>query len=322
MGTTVRTAVIGLGYFGRFHAKHHAASDRAELVAVCDVDGDRAQAVSGEFGGAPVTDHMTLPGKVDAVSIAVPTSRHFEVARPFIEAGAHVLVEKPIAHDLESADRLIDLAERHNVILQVGHIERFSAAYRALAERTARPAFIEARRMSPWKPRATDVGVVLDLMIHDIDIVLGLVDSPIRSVESVGAAVLSASEDIADARITFANGCVADISASRVADKTERRVRVYQSDGYLVCDLGDHRLTRFEHGGRGATAADAIDMHTSDIPREDSLGNQIAAFLDCVGTGRRPTVDGRAGRRALEVAMRIAEGVREHRARLEADLAG
>jgi predicted dehydrogenase len=323
MGTTIRTAVVGLGYFGRFHAKHHAASDRADLVAVCDRDGARATAISEEFGGAPMTDHREVIGKVDAVSIAVPTSLHFEVARDFIEAGIHVLVEKPMTHDVASAARLVDLAESRGVVLQAGHIERFSAAYRALAEAVTRPVFIESRRIAPWKPRATDVDVVLDLMIHDIDIVLGLVAAPVESVQALGAPVISASEDIANARLTFANGSVADITASRIADRTERRIRVFQPDSYLICDFGEHRITRFSRTGEpAAEGMKAIAMDTQEIAREDSLGNEIADFLDCIASRRRPTVDGRVGKQALEVAAAITESIRAHRARIEASLAG
>lgn len=324
MGTTVRTAVVGVGYFGRFHAKHYAANDRADLVAVCDVDGERACAAAGEFGGAPVTDHRALIGMVDAVSIAAPTIRHFDVARELIDAGIHVLVEKPITHDLASADVLIELAERRGVVLQVGHIERFSAAFRALAGKAERqPTFIEARRKAPWKPRAIDVDVVLDLMIHDIDLVLALVASPVASVQAHGALVRSASEDVANARITFANGTVADIAASRVAEKTERRMRVFEAGEHLVCDLAAHRLIRFagEHAAE-RECAEPIAMESWDIPREDSLGNQISAFLDSVVAGRQPVVDGRAGRRALELATKITEVMRTQPAPAQASMAG
>ncbi|MEJ8574705.1 Gfo/Idh/MocA family oxidoreductase [Microbaculum marinum] len=328
MHSPVRTAVVGLGYFGRFHAKHHAANPGVQLVAVCDVDPRRAAEVAGEFGGAPVSDHRELLGKVDAVSVAVPTSMHFDVAREFIEAGVHVLVEKPITDDVGAADRLVALAENRGVVLQVGHIERFSAAFRALEEKVERPLFIESRRISPWKQRATDVDVVLDLMIHDIDIVLGLVAAPVETVQAVGAPVLNASEDIANARLTFANGAVADITASRIASKTERQLRLFQRDSYLVCDFVDHRVTRFtrdpgiEPGEAATHGPNAISMESWDIAREDSLGNEIAEFLDCIVTKRRPTVDGRVGRDALHVAMLITDSIRSHRARIEASLAG
>ena len=335
MQLPVRTAVVGLGYFGRFHAKHYAANTDADLVAVCDVDPARAADVAGEFGGAALSDYTLLPGTVDAVSITVPTSMHYEVARFFIEAGVHVLVEKPITDDVADADRLVALAEEKGVVLQVGHIERFSAAFKALADKVTRPLFIESRRMSPWKPRATDVDVVLDLMIHDIDLVLGLVNSPVESLQALGAPVLNASEDIANARITFENGTVADITASRIAGKTDRQLRLFQIDNYLVCDFVDHRVSRFtrnaadseRNGDAGASGAathgpNAIEMESWDIDREDSLGNEIAEFINCIATDRRPTVDGRVGREALHVATMITDSIRTHRARIEASLAG
>lgn len=316
-----RTAVVGLGYFGRFHARHHAANPDCDLVAVCDVDRARAEAVAAEFGGAAETDHRALIGRVDGVSITVPTSLHFQVARDFIEAGVHVLIEKPITDDIASADRLVAMAEDRGVVLQVGHIERFSAAFKALSGKVTRPLFIESRRISPWKPRATDVDVVLDLMIHDIDLVLGLVGAPVESVQALGAPVLNASEDIANARLTFDNGAVADITASRIASKTERQIRLFQPDSYMVCDFVAHSLTRLTRNGDPATdGADAIVAESWDIPREDSLANEIAEFVDCIRHGRRPTVDGRVGREALGVATRITESIRNHRARVEANL--
>lgn len=323
MRSRPRTAVVGLGYFGRFHAKHHAANPDCALVAVCDVEPALADAVAAEFGCAAETDHRALIGAVDGVSVTVPTSLHFEVARDFIEAGIHVLIEKPITDDVASADRLVALAEDRGVVLQVGHIERFSAAFKALSEKVTRPLFIESRRISPWKPRATDVDVVLDLMIHDIDLVLGLVGAPVDGVQAVGAPVLNDSEDIANARLTFADGTVADITASRIASGTERQIRLFQPDSYMVCDFVDHRLTRLTRNGRGATdGVDAIAAETWDIPREDSLANEIAEFVDCIRSGRKPTVDGRVGREALSVATRITESIRSHRARIEASLAG
>lgn len=308
MGTTVRTAVVGLGYFGRFHAKHYAANDRADLVAVCDVDGERARAASGEFGGAPFTDHRELIGKVEAVSIAAPTSNHFEIARDLIAAGIHVLIEKPITPDLASADRLIELADAAGVVLQVGHIERFSAAWRALSEKARRPSFIEARRVTPWRPRATDVGVILDLMIHDIDLVLGLVAAPVERIEASGSAVFGFNEDVAQARLTFADGAVAEITASRVAEKSERRMRLEGAGGHFMCDFAEHRLARYIGYG-AAGEAEPVAAESWDIPREDSLANQIAHFVDCVLTGGKPIVDGRAARRALAVATMIGESI-------------
>jgi predicted dehydrogenase len=328
MQMPVRTAVVGLGYFGRFHAKHYAANENADLVAVCDVDAARADEIAAEYGCKALCDYADLVGMADAVSIAVPTSLHFKVAKFFVDAGIHVLVEKPITDDVGLADELVALADKRGVVLQVGHIERFSAAFKALAAKVNRPLFIESRRISPWKARNTDVDVVLDLMIHDIDIVLGLVDSPVESLQALGAPVLNVSEDIANARINFENGAVADITASRIAGHTERQIRLFQPDGYLVCDFVDHQVRRFSrNGGNAANGAathgpNAILMESWDIAREDSLANEIAEFIDCIATDRRPTVDGRVGREALNVATMITDSIRSHRARIEASLAG
>jgi len=321
---TVRTAVVGLGYFGKFHARHYALNTRADLVAVCDADAGRADEIAAEYGAEPLSDYRDLVGRVDAVSIAVPTSMHFLVADDLLRAGLNVLVEKPITQTVEEADRLVALAEARGLVLQVGHIERFSAAFRAMEDKVDRPLFIESRRISPWKPRATDVDVVLDLMIHDIDLVLGLVGAPVEAVQALGAPVLNASEDIANARLTFENGTVADITASRIAGKTDRQIRVFQPDSYLTCDFVDHRVTRFTRSsaadGRAAASADAISMETWEIEKEDSLANEIEEFVDCILTGRNPTVDGRVGRDALNLANMITDSMRAHRARMEAYL--
>ncbi|MGE0232664.1 MAG: Gfo/Idh/MocA family protein [Flavobacteriaceae bacterium] len=317
----IRAAVIGLGYFGRFHARHYSEHPDADLVAVVDLDEERRKAASREFGGEPVADYMDLVGKIDVASIAVPTSRHAEVATKLMQAGIHVLVEKPITDSVESAQALVDLARERNLVLQVGHIERFSAAFRELSARCSTPLYIEAHRISPFKPRATDVDVVLDLMIHDIDIILGLVGSPIMSVHAVGAPVLNRTEDIANARLEFENGAVANITASRVAGKTERRTRIFQPDAYLVCDFGNSQLVRFRRtGDPEKEGINAIGFESWNIPKEDSLRNEISEFLDCVATGRIPTVDGRVGREALRVASMINESLREHQARVQAHL--
>jgi predicted dehydrogenase len=220
VSTTLRTAVVGVGHFGAWHAEKYAHSQRCELVAVADIDGARAAAVGEPLGVAATADHRQLIGAVDAVSVCVPTGAHYQVAREFLEAGVHVLVEKPMTGRLETADRLIAIAERRGLVLQVGHIERFSSAYFALEKLVTRPLYFESYRIAPYRARGVDVDVVLDLMIHDIDLILALVDSPVASVDAVGAPVLSAQEDIASTRVKFANGCVASITASRVSAKT------------------------------------------------------------------------------------------------------
>lgn len=322
MSSKIRAAVIGLGYFGSFHARHYSEHPDADLVAVVDTDRDRREAAAKQFGGQGYDDFREIFGKVDVASVAVPTSRHAEVASALMNAGIHVLVEKPITDSVESAQALVDLSREKGLVLQVGHIERFSSAFRELASRVSNPLYIEANRISPFKPRATDVDVVLDLMIHDIDLILGLVGAPVMSVHAVGAPVLNRTEDIANARIEFENGAVANITASRVAGKTERRTRIFQPDAYLVCDFGNSQLVRFRRtGDPEKDGINAIGFESWNIPREDSLRNEISEFLDCVSNGRIPTVDGRVGREALRIASMINDSLREHQQRVQAHLA-
>ena len=321
MSGGLRAGVVGLGYFGKFHAKHYAAHPDVELTALVDIDQGRARALAGEYGGEALGDYRDLVGRVDVVSVAVPTSLHFEVAHALLSAGLHVLVEKPITDTVQRAEALIERAKARGLVLQVGHIERFSAVYRQLASKVTRPLYFESSRISPFKPRATDVDVVLDLMIHDIDIILGLAASEVVSVHAVGAPILNPSEDIANARIEFASSAVANVTASRVSDRTERRMRIFQPDSFLVCDFGLSRIDRFTRNGDPATQGlAAISRESWDIPKEDSLFNEISEFLDCVRGGRVPTVDGRVGREALRVASMIIDNLRAHRHRIESEL--
>ncbi|MDP2619961.1 MAG: Gfo/Idh/MocA family oxidoreductase [Hyphomicrobiales bacterium] len=317
----LRAGVVGLGYFGKFHAKHYAAHPDATLAALVDIDESRAKAAAKQYGGEALTDYRDLIGRVDLVSVAVPTSLHFEVGHALLSAGIHVLVEKPITDTVERAEALIDCARERGLVLQVGHIERFSAVYRALAAKVTKPLYIEATRISPFRPRATDVDVVLDLMIHDIDIILGLAASKIVSVHAVGVPVLNPGEDIANARIEFASGAVANVTASRVAETTERRMRVFQPDSYVVCDFDSSSIVLHRRIGDPARqGAAAVAAKSWNISKEDSLFNEISEFLDCVRSGRVPTVDGRVGRDALRVANMITETLRAHRRRIEAEL--
>ncbi len=233
---TVKLGVAGVGHFGRYHALKAASSPRAQLAGVYDRDPERARAVGWEVGAPPLPLEELIAAS-DAIIVATPAEAHFDIAARAIRAGRHVLIEKPVASTLEEADTLVALAREHDVVLQVGHLERFSAAHGAVAARMGKPLYIEAVRVAPFKPRGTDVSVILDLMIHDLDLVLSLVDAPIDSVDAVGAAVASAHEDIANARVRFTNGCVATITASRISLKTERRMRIFAQSGYLAVDF-------------------------------------------------------------------------------------
>jgi len=313
MAEQVRVAVVGSGYFGRFHANHYAKNPRARLVAVVDADEGRAQAVATEFGGAALADYRAIIGKVDAASVAVPTPLHYAIAQDLIEAGIHVLVEKPLTDSEETGRVLTKLAEARKVVLQVGHIERFSSAYRTLKEMIAAPLYVESYRIAPWKKRGVEVDVILDLMIHDIDMIIGLVGSPVAHVDAVGTPILGKRVDIANARITFESGCVANVTASRVSYKTERRMRVFGHNRYLNCDLGEGKIYGYRLRGDPLTEGlAAIGTETHEIEKQDSLANEIDAFLDCVLEGKRPLVDGWAGCEALRVASMINASIEEH----------
>ena len=311
--------LIGAGHFGRFHALKVAANARASLVGVHDPDAARANAVGLEAGGAPSLGLAELLGRADAVIVAAPAEHHAPLATRALEAGRHVLVEKPIASTLAEADALAALAARQGLVLQVGHLLRFSAEHRAIAARISRPLYIEATRIAPYKGRGTDVSVILDLMIHDLDLVLSLVDSPIESVDALGAAVSSAHEDIANARVRFTNGCVAAITASRISLKTERRMRVFSGEGYLSADFVARELTFINRDrglmlpGTGGFRREAIGWR-----EEDGLAAEHAAFVASCLDAAPVMVDAETGRRALAAALAVKAGIDETRHRMAA----
>ncbi len=304
----LRCAVIGVGYLGKFHAQKYAQLPGCELVAVADSRLDVAQAVAKPLGCRAVADYRELLGQVDAVSVVVPTQAHHAVTLDFLRAGAHVLVEKPIAVTLEQADEMIDLAERSGLVLAVGHLERFNPVALALEPLLDQPRFIESTRLAPFKPRATDVSVLLDLMIHDVDLILSLVDSEIVGVDSSGARVLTNDIDIANARIRFANGCVANVTASRVSNKSERKMRVFQHRACHSLDFGTRHLVSYRATDADPLAApeDAIERQMQMFGEADALLSEITDFVASVREGRAPKVSGGAGRRALAAVQRIS----------------
>jgi predicted dehydrogenase len=323
MPAPIPVAVVGAGYFGRLHAKQYAANPAARLAAVIDTDEARARAVAEEFGAEPGTDYRSLIGRVAGASVAVPTARHFEVARGLIDGGVHVLVEKPIADCVESAMALATLAERRRRVLQVGHIERFSGTYRLLSREVARPLYVESYRVSPWKQRSGEVDVVLDLMIHDIDIIQGLVGMPVTAVQAVGTPVVNPTADLANARIAFEGGCVATVTASRISYKSERRIRIFQPGRYLIGDFANGRVDSYTVKGDPTTEGlAAIAFDSVEVAKEDSLAKEIADFLGCIASGRKPTVDGWDGCEALRVAKMVTDRMSEHRLGVEGALAG
>jgi predicted dehydrogenase len=318
MTSRLGIGVIGAGHFGKFHARKIASSQRAFLAGVTDVDRGRAEALAAELG-APAFDLNSLLLQADAVVVAAPAEAHYDLAARALEAGRHVLVEKPMAATLEQADRLATLARERALVLQVGHLLRYSAEHAAIAERIAKPLYIEATRIAPFKPRGTDVSVILDLMIHDLDLVLSLVNSDIESVDAIGAAVSSAFEDIANARVRFTNGCVATITASRISLKTERRMRLFSQEGYLSADFVARRLTMIgRERGIPVPGTEGFLLEEAAWEDHDVLEAEHAAFVASCLDAAPVLVDAAAGRRALAAALAVVEGMAASRARVEA----
>ena len=306
----IRAAVIGVGYLGRFHAQKYAQAAGCELVAVVDSRAEAREQVAAELSTRALPEHQELLGAVDAVSVVTPTPLHFPIAREFLEAGAHVLVEKPITDTPAEARELIALAARSQRILQVGHLERFNAAVLAAEPYLRSPRFVECHRLAPYRERGTDVNVVLDLMIHDIDIVQTIVGAEVEAIDAIGTPVFSDAIDIANARIRFANGCIANATASRVSVKTERKLRIFEDDAYLSLDLQQKILTVIRKRAPGDAAGPLpVTIEEQSLEPGDALKAEIDSFLDCIRTGRAPVVPGEAGLVALETAMRITEQV-------------
>ncbi|WED44193.1 Gfo/Idh/MocA family protein [Legionella cardiaca] len=304
--TMLKCAVIGVGYLGRFHAQKYQMLPHVELIAVCDVNKEACENVSRELNVPAFFDYRELFGKVDAVSIAATTSRHYEIAKECLANGIHVLIEKPITETVEQANGLIALAKQHQVKLQVGHLERFNAARLALDAHLEHPLFIESQRLAPFNPRGTDVNVILDLMIHDIDLIQAIVKSPIVNIDAQGAPILSKSIDIANARLTFENHCVANVTASRISFKTERKTRIFQPNSYISIDYQNKQFAVFQKGeGEMFPGIPEITRHQSVFEKGDALFEEIKAFVDCIQQNTVPLVTGEDGRDALEVAAKI-----------------
>ncbi len=301
-GEGIRVGVVGAGAFGRHHVRHYAGHADARLVGVADADPARAEAVVADTGAEAFADHHGLIGKVDAVSITAPATFHHAIAADFLDAGVHVFMEKPLAVDSASAEDLVDRAGRAGVVLQVGHIERFSPAVGALAGRLTDPRRIATVRRSKWTGRSDDVDVVLDMMIHDIDLVLTLAGAPVTSVAADGAARVSGLTDEAEAWLTFANGIVATLSASRSASESQRLLTVTEPGAVYVADLAGPTLVVRPRLGHG-------EAETVALTARDNLGAEIAAFLDSVANGTPPLVDGRAGAQAVAIAGRIQAAI-------------
>ena len=307
MADKLRFAVIGVGYLGRFHALIYSRLPDVELVGVVDTDPERAWAVAEEAGCAVFDSLEVIADQADAVSVVVPTTAHLAVAEPLLRRGIHMLLEKPIAETREEGKRIVDLADQSGAILQIGHLERFNAGVMALAEHIDHPRFVEIQRMGEFVERATDVDVVSDLMIHDIDIILSLMGSELHSVSAVGTPVLTNRVDIANARLEFANGAVANVVASRVSDRKTRRIRVFQERKYLSLDFIEQTIDiAYPHLAEGATRPEIVRERIQVVPVKP-LDREIEAFVACVREHRRPLVDGRVGLEALDVALKVRD---------------
>ncbi len=306
----IKVGVVGVGYFGRFHAAKYAEMEGAELVGVVDVDSIRAGEVARKERTHPFSRHSDLFGKVQAVSIAVPTPLHYSVAKDFLLRDIHVLLEKPIAWTLQESKELIELAESRGLVLQVGHLERFNGALQALNGLVRNPFFIESHRMSPFPGRETDINVVLDLMVHDIDIILDLVNSEVKQIIAVGIPVLTPHLDMANARILFENGCTANLTVSRISAEKVRKTRIFQSNGILSIDYVLQTATfsrKILPKGQGGLPK----MVTEEIAvkKVDLLEAEIGSFLESVRKRKNPRVSGRDGKRALEMALQIVRQI-------------
>lgn len=304
----IRVGVVGVGYLGRFHAEKYAALADAELVGIVDTDFARAAQIADRLNTRTYSDPAQLFGKVDAVSVVVPTAMHHRVAKQFMDRGIHVLLEKPMTETLEQADELIGLATRHGLVLQVGHIERFNPAVTTVKSLIKSPRYIMAERAAPFTVRCTDVNVILDLMIHDLDIVTDLAGSEPREVSAAGTAVITNEIDIATARIIFQNGCIADVTASRVSNEKKRLLRVFDGDNLYTADYQNQKAAVSHRGGNPVSEFVTTDISTD---RNDTLAEEIRTFVESVRNKKQPLVSGAEGRRALALALKITDTLKK-----------
>lgn len=308
---TLKAGVIGVGYLGRFHADKYAALPDVDLVGVADVNPERAREVAAALHTRAFTDYRELLPLVEAVSVAVPTTVHFPVVRDCLEQGRQVLVEKPLATTVAEADALVGLARDRGLLLVVGHLERFNSAMEELKAKVTQPRFIESHRLSFYKERGTDVDVVLDLMIHDLDHVLSLVPSPVQEIRAAGVSVLTEKIDLANVRLEFADGCIANLTASRMSFKSMRKFRLFQPEAYLSVDFEARELTAAFRQEGALGPIPGVALETRRFPQEDVLFKEIVNFVAAVQKREAPRVNGAAGRAALSLALEIISGMRK-----------
>ena len=329
----LKVGVVGVGHLGKVHARIYDELPEVALVAVADIDEAQARSTAAKYSAEAFTDYREIIEMVDAVSVVVPTDLHFQVASDFIRAGRHVIVEKPMTLKLKEAEALVALSREKSIIMQVGHVERFNPAVVAVREHIDRPRFIECDRISAFSFRSMDVGVVLDMMIHDIDIVLAFVDSPVREIDAMGVSVVGQHEDMANARILFENGCIANLRASRVSRKTMRKIRIFQEDTYVSLNYGTHKAQVFKKTGQfdpkvllefkssASSVKDAqelmfkklLSIHEIDITFEEPLKKELESFIQSIRSGTEPVVSGELGLKTMQIASHILEAMKTHK---------
>lgn len=299
----IKVGVVGVGHLGSAHARIYKELPEAELVGLADINSNRAKEIGRQLGTESHDDYRKLFPKIEAISIAVPTDSHFKVAHDFLEKGIHVLIEKPVTETLAEAESLLEISQRKGLILQVGHVERFNAAVVALEKLVDNPRFIEAHRLSLYQPRGLEVGVVLDLMIHDLDIILHLIPAAVTKTESVGVNIFTPFEDIANVRLVFANGAIANVTASRVSDEKMRKIRIFQDDAYISLDYVEQKFSVYRKRDNKIIKEEVV------LPRTEPLKEELKDFIHCVREGRKPIVPGEKAKEVLALALEITRQI-------------
>jgi len=301
----IKVAVIGAGHLGKIHARIYSQFKNCELIGICDTDIEQANTHAANFSTQAYSDYNQLLDKVDAVSIATPTISHFKIASKFLKNKVHVMVEKPITKKINEAEKLIELAKKNNVLLQVGHVERFNPAIKTLSRFCKDPQFIECHRLSPFPLRGTDVSVILDLMIHDIDIVLSLVKFPLKSIHAIGVNAISEYEDIANVRLTFSNGTVCNLTSSRISEDVMRKIRIFQKNSYISLDYALQKVVMYKKIGKKITKKEIF------VKKKEPLVEELSSFIQCIKTKKNPIVQGQDAKEALKIALKITEIIRK-----------
>jgi len=308
----LRVGVVGTGYLGKFHAEKYARMDDVDLVGIADINKSQAEKIAEKYSVKAYTSHKDILDKVDAVSIVVPTPAHYKVSRDFLEHDVDVLIEKPMTTTLKEADKLIRIAEARGLIIQVGHLERFNPAVIALRDYVKKPMFIESHRLSTYKERAADVSVVLDLMIHDIDIISNFVRSKIKSIHAAGIPVISGHVDIANARLEFENGCVANVTASRISNRDERKIRLFQRDAYISVDFANREIAVVKQSKKNESSIiPGMEINNLCFTKGDALDDELKFFVKAVTKREAPEVTGKVGRDALKIALSIMQQIQK-----------